>query len=277
MPQESTPRNRLDHLLPQSYLEGFIDPPKKKTLSVFSVKERRWFESGTNGVAAIKGFYDYSPESALDQTADEAFGAFEARFPNVRRKLIADGFSGWTAHRTFLLEYAQMLRARSELFREHTIAVARQSQMARIEKVWVEDGKTAIKYKPLELTEEEREVLFRNMAITTMRMEIAKGAALFAEFDWCLRWTSDSAHPVTVADDAVVVQGRNIPELEKALKDEETLIFFPICWQACLIGALGKFEKETDEFLLNDLNELKKLYFRSDRRFVYSPVELAET
>jgi hypothetical protein len=108
-------RGRLDHLLPQGYLDGFTDPANPGQLCVYDVRRRRWFESGSARVAAIRGFYDYSPGSAPDETADQAFKTFEERFPNVRRELIAENFTGWKSRLEFLLEYAQMLRARSEL------------------------------------------------------------------------------------------------------------------------------------------------------------------
>src|SRR5450631_2943444 len=120
------PRGRRDHLLPQGYLEGFTNPSKPGTLSVFCIERQLWFESTPRQVAAIKGFYDYSPGSAPDQTADQAFKEFEDRFPNVRRDLVANGFSRWQSHLDFLLRYAQMLRARSELFRKQSVSNARQ-------------------------------------------------------------------------------------------------------------------------------------------------------
>jgi hypothetical protein len=76
-------------------------------------------------VAAIRGFYDYSPGSTPDQTADQAFKEFEDKFPNVRRELVAGNFSGWRSHLEFLLRYAQMLRARSELFRHQVLVDVR--------------------------------------------------------------------------------------------------------------------------------------------------------
>ena len=62
----ATPRGRRDHLLPQGYLEGFTNPSKPGRLSVYSIERRESFESAPRGVAAIKGFYDYSPGSVPD-------------------------------------------------------------------------------------------------------------------------------------------------------------------------------------------------------------------
>lgn len=64
-------RNRNDHLLPRGYPEGFTDPDPPGGLSVYNIEKREWFESGPRRVGASKGFYDYSPESRPDQTADD--------------------------------------------------------------------------------------------------------------------------------------------------------------------------------------------------------------
>jgi hypothetical protein len=269
------PRGRLDHLLPQGYLEGFTNPSTPGRLSVFSVERQQWFETTPRKVAAIKGFYDYSPDSAPDQTADQAFKEFEERFPNVRRELVASGFSGWQSHLDFLLGYAQMLRARSELFREQTVTNARQQPMVRLKEV-VNDpasGKTGIKWEELTETAEEREKLFRNMAITTMRLEIAKGAAFFSQLHWCLRIAPGITDPVITGDDAIVVDGK-APTLEAALTDADTLIFFPVCRHACLIGSPARFVQEIEVFHTSDLKRFQNLYLKGDCRFSYSPKRL---
>jgi Protein of unknown function (DUF4238) len=226
-------------------------------------------------VAAIKGFYDYSPGSALDQTADQAFKEFEDKFPNIRRELVANKFSEWQSHLDFLLRYAQMLRTRSELFREQTVTNARRQPMVRVKEVFNDPvaGKTSIKYEELRETAEEREKLFRNMAITIMRREIAKGAAFFSQLHWCLRIATNTANPVITGDDAIVVEGK-APTLEGALTESDTLIFFPVCRHACLIGSPAKFERETEGFHASDMKRLQRRYLKGCG-FAYSPKRLA--
>jgi Protein of unknown function (DUF4238) len=272
-PAIAPPRGRLDHLLPQGYLEGFTNPSTPGRLSVFSIERQRWFESTPRKVAAINGFYDYSPDSASDQTADQAFKEFEDRFPNVRRELVASGFSGWQSHLDFLLRYAQMLRARSELFREQTVTNARQQRIVRVKEVLNE---TTLSYEELTETVEEREKIFRNMAITTMRREIAKGAALFSALHWCLRMAPAVTDPVVTGDDAVLVQHKT-PTLEAALTDANTLVFFPICRHACLIGSPAKFNLETEAFDFRDQKVLQSRYVKGECRFAYSPKRLDST
>jgi hypothetical protein len=264
----------LDHILPQGYLSGFTGYSNRGKLWVLDLKQRRWFESGTRNVGAVRGFYDYSPGSAPDQTADEAFARLEGQFPNVRRELVSGGFSAWTSHLSFLLEYAQMLRARSKLFREHALLGARHSTILEVQEVVQEPGKTELKARPLVLGDADRETLLRNMTITKMRGEIAQGSGLFSKLNWCLRFTTNSANPVITAEDPVIVEGR-APTLERAFQDPETLIFFPVCWQACLIGSLTEFDTKTDAFLQSDLGTLQVRYLSSACRFVYSPTRLA--
>ncbi|MBI3406148.1 MAG: DUF4238 domain-containing protein, partial [Acidobacteria bacterium] len=133
--QGAAHRNRLDHVLPQGYLDGFTSPSQKGQVSVFDRQEGRWFETGTRGVGAIRGYYDYSEGSHPDQTADQAFTHLETEFPTVRRELIENNFSNWRAHLDFLLSFAHMLSARTELFREQDLAHARTLTMFKIAEV----------------------------------------------------------------------------------------------------------------------------------------------
>ena len=275
-------RNRLDHVLPQGYLEGFISPSAQGQLCVFDRQEKRWFASGTAGVGAIKGFYDYTEGSEPDQTADQAFAELEAKFPAVRRALVASDFSDWTKQFEFLLAFAQMLRARSSLFREQSLAQGRQLTVLRIEEIVppepskTEPGKfvTPIKYAPyVPADATAHEALLRNKAITDMRTEIAKRAAWMFEMHWSLRLTQNPGDPFVTGDTPVVMEGRTTAQ-EEALRDRETLIFFPICWQACLVGSPAKFDRETDILSPSDLKKLRNLYSKSAVRFIFSPTQV---
>ena len=266
MPRDSqgtAHRNRLDHVLPRGYLDGFTNPSNQGQLSVFDLQRNLWFETGTAVVGAAKGFYDYTPGSVPDQTADEAFAELEGGFPAVRSRLVAGGFSAWVTQLDFLLKYAQMLRARSRLFREHALTQARQATILRVEEVPQQEPKPFV----------PGETLLRNMTITQMRMEIAKGSGLFAKLHWCLRLTSDFTDPVITAGRLFFVDS-TAPMLDEALRDAGTLIFFPLCWQACLVGSPAKFDIETGGFHQPDLKGLQMRYLQSDCRFVYSPVRL---
>jgi hypothetical protein len=281
-PQNRGRRNRSDHVLSQGYLDGFTNPSNQGKVCVFDRQRQRWFDTGTAGVAAIKGFYDYPQGSEPDQTADRAFAGLEAKFPGVRRELVASGFSGWVKQIDFLLAFAQMLRTRSELFREQHLAHSRGLTILKVEEVLQKEPSktkpgtfdTTLKVGPYAAENEtERETLLRNKTITDMRTEIAKGPAWLSDLHWCLRFTGNPTDPVITADNSIVVDGR-VSTLEEALRDPETLVFFPISWQACLVGSTAKFDKETDAFHPRDLKRLRAIYLESARRFVFSPARL---
>jgi hypothetical protein len=282
-------RNRLDHILPRSYLEGFTNPSSQGQLSVFDRRGRCWFEASPTTAGAEKGFYDYSPGSTPDITADAAFSALESRFPVVRKELIASSFAAWGTHREFLLEYAQMLRARSRLFRAQAMGYARQSIIGVVEEVVEEENptgpgtiRTGLKVKPYAPQDEARhEQRLRNITITQMCMEIAKGAGLFSGLHWCLRVTEGSNHPVITADEPVIALG-SAPEApvlrEDVLMHPDTWLVFPVCREACLIGNIGnsfKIEPETAPFQPSGLAWLQGRYFNADSGFVYSPSRIA--
>ncbi len=147
--------------------------------------------------------------------------------------------------------------------------------MARVKEV-INDpasGTTSITYEELTETAEEREKLFRNMAITIMRHEIAKGAAFFSQLHWCLRIAAAVTDPVITGDDAIIVEGK-APTLEATLTDANT-IFFPVSRHACLIGSPTKFDLETEVFRAPDLKLLQSGYIKGECRFAYSPKRLA--
>ena len=269
-------RDRRDHHLPKGYLNGFVHPSNGK-LSVYDAECKRWSEKHPSQVGWVRGFYDYCPGSIPDQTADQAFTSFENKFPNLRKELIDSKFSGWAKHLEFLLEYAQMLRARTKLFRKQEVASAQQRPLVRVKDV-CNDPRTGLIVRVEELTEskEQRETIWNNMAITTMRSEIQKGGAFFATLHWCLRFT-DPANPVITSDTPIIVREHSpIPTLQAAFERERFQIFFPVCRHACLIGRPAKWDVETEIFDPLDLKDLQSSYFRGDSRFVYSPKRFAQ-
>lgn len=269
-------RNRLDHIVPQGYLEGFIGPSGQGQLSVFDRQKNRWFESGTAAVGAIKGFYDYSEGSEPDQTADEAFKELEISFPRLRRDLVASDLLTWRKQLPVLLRFAQMLRARSPRFRERALSRNRSLTFLKVEETLAADpnstdpAKTGPRIRYSHHAPSEAELL--NKTITDMRTEIASGATWMAELHWCLRVTQNPEDPFVTCDSPVVMEG-SVAQPD-AFRDWGTLVFFPLCWQACLVGSPGKFDNEHGALDPSDMKKLRGLYVKSAERFVFSPVRL---
>jgi hypothetical protein len=239
---------------------------------VFDKQNGSWFESGTPGVGAIKGFYDYSEGSEPGRTADDSFAELETTFPKVRRELVESGFADWNKRLGALLRFAQMLRARSLLFREEALSRNRNLTFLKIEEILPpQPGESGTRIRYSHHVPSEAELL--NKTITDMRMEIASGAAWMSDLDWCIRTTANVEDPFVTCDGPVIMEGR-ARQAAGALKDRETLVFFPLCWQACLVGSPAKFDIETGALPPDDTKRLRALYFKSAIRFVFSPLRI---
>jgi hypothetical protein len=269
-------RNRKDHILPQGYLEGFTGA--NGLLQVFHIKERRSFPANTANVAAIRGFYDYSEDANPDQTVDQAFREFEDKFPDLRRELVASGFADWRTHLGFLLRYINMFRVRSELFREHVLQALDETppmvvdQVLKTEPHPTDPGmiRQQVSVKPMEQTGEQRKTVYNNLTISKMRADLREVPKFFFEFNWCLRYTKDPNKPVITADDAIRLELAN--DSPGALQNFQTCLYFPLCWQACLIGSPRPLVPKTKSFSPYRLAELRGKYLESRCRFAYSPV-----
>jgi hypothetical protein len=279
MPQQQ--RSRRDHILPQGYLDGFTGT--NGLLQVFNIKEQSWFPAKTANVAAIRGFYDYSEDANPDQTADQAFQEFEDKFPNLRRELIASTFANWRSHLDFLIRYINMFRVRSELFRQHVLQSLEETPPMVVDQVMetkphpTDPGRVMqkVSVKPMEQTGEQRKTVYTNLSISKMRADMREVPKFFFDFDWCLRYTTDPNKPIITADDAIRLELAD-PSPDKALKHFQTQLYFPLCWQACLIGSPGHLMPKTKAFSPSRLGELRGKYLRSDCRFAYSPVIVSD-
>jgi hypothetical protein len=111
--------NRRDHYLPQGYLRGFIDPAREdrdRPLWYFDIPSRKWSQKSPKQIGFEEGFYDIGTDNPVLEHPDVTFGQFERQFPLIREQIKADGWESWVDHKSFLLSYIQMMRARSPLF-----------------------------------------------------------------------------------------------------------------------------------------------------------------
>jgi Protein of unknown function (DUF4238) len=270
-------KGRRDHYLPQGYLRGFIGPMHEneaRPLWLLDVRYNTWSPKSPKQVAYGEGFYDYagdSPEVQNLETADEVFSELENGFPRVRDKLIADRFRHWKHHRKFLFRFMQMLRARSPLFFEQKQAEGKALKTWTVKEVHP-DGKTitldSIEPKP------PSEVFIKNRTIHHMHEEIKRGADWLWKFDWALRYTDSAANPFVMTEAPFLMVGDRPGAAGQMLQDPETLLFFPICWQACLIGSRRRFDKKTDQFGEHDMQTFRKKYRSYAQKFVLSPIKL---
>lgn len=265
--------NRRDHYLPQGYLRGFIDPARigyQRPLWHFDIPTGVWSERSTREVGYRYGFYDYATPDAGAEPADSAFADLERNYPVVRDQLISANFEHWQTHREFLLRCAQMMRARSLLFFEQLHAEGKSLRAFVIEEISPDRRSVRVRSTtPTPLSNES----VRNRAVASMRSEIEKGAGWLNDFNWALRYCNSPAVPFVISELPVMAYGP-CSDLIEAMQHPETLIFFPLCWQACLVGSRQFFENETGCFLEQDMLRVRKMYRESASLYILSPSKI---
>jgi hypothetical protein len=277
MSEASTPTapaiNRRDHYIPQGYLRGFIDPSREQLpqpLWYFDKLNGVWSHRSPREVGYRFGFYDYTVAEMGAETADRAFAELERQFPKVRKELVLKGFKNWKDHLDFLLRYVQMMRARSLLFFENEQKDGRNLRALTVEEVSADRMSLRVRSMTPEPLPES---FIKNWTITNMLNEIAKGEAWLTEFNWALRTCDSPALPFVVSELPFMATGPRA-DLIEALRDPETLLFFPLCWQACLIGSRQCFDVEKGRFGTDDMWRFARMYRDSANLFVISPCRL---
>ena len=275
--QAKAQHGRKDHWLPQGYLRGFIAPSRsqdQKPLSCFYRHQQKWKSVSPKEIAFGKGYYDYAngTDYSVVTHPDSIFAHLEREFPIRRGEMMVDQFASWEQHRDFLLEFMQMMRARSPLAMQQQEAAARQMRGATITSV--APDRCSVTVDSLELRPLPEHSV-RNCTISRMLQDVGSGISWMGNMDWCLRYTSDESDPFCTTDQALVVMG-TIPE--QAIGDEllahpETVVIFPLCWQACLFGSPLKFDKPYDHAHPQQLISLRADQKRLAHRFVIAPHE----
>jgi hypothetical protein len=262
------PRNRADHFIPQGYLRGFVDPARKKNdkpLWCLSKERNCWERKSTAQICQIHGLYDSGTDSTNVEHPDVTFAQFENRFPPLIAGMKASGFVGWQQHMAFLLHYLDHIRARSPLALRQREEELSQATVATI--LSVDPDEKSITYdEPRPLTQPE----MRDGARGTMRHEIATGPTWMSPLHWQVRLAPDPHNPVVTCDCPVVVDG-TAPSLDAALNDASTLICFPLCWEACLVGRTQPFAHDLCLFEQTDLIVLRSRIVRQTDHYVISP------
>ena len=275
--QAKEQRGRKDHWLPQGYLRGFISPSRSedhKPLSCFYRHQQKWTSLSPKEIAFGKGYYDYAngTDYSVTTNADSTFARLEREFPIRRSEMLKTQFASWEQHKDFLLEFMQMMRARSPLAMQQQEAAARQMRGATITSV-APDGRSvtvdSLELRPLP------EHGVRNFTISRMLQDVGSGISWMGNMDWCLRYTLDERDPFCTTDQALVVMG-TIPEQpidSELLAHPETVVIFPLCWQACLFGSPLKFDKSYDLAHPQQLISLRTDQKRLAHRFVIASRE----
>jgi hypothetical protein len=273
----STQKGRRDHYLPQGYLRGFIDPAREnedKPLWKLDIASKQWAERSTKAVGFVSGFYDYAgegPELESLPSADETFLELENEFPIVREKLLSlrkKAFRNWTKHLDFLLRYMDMLRARSPLYFAQKEAEGKAMPTWTVAKV---DG------NKITLTSMEASpppaAFIKNRTISHMREEVQKNGVSLRDLNWALRYTESISEPFVASEAPFLAEMMPGVSEADALQHQDTLLYFPVCWQVCLFGSRQRFDLGTDKLGSDDMRVARRKYRLFAQDFLISPIK----
>lgn len=252
----SAPKGRRDHYVPKGYLRGFVHPQRvdlPELLWVLNVERGTWSEKSPSQIGWERGFYDYSPGSDPDETADEAFQFLENNVPAIRNRIRNEGHTSWVRDREVLVEFVVMMAVRGPLFREQVLA----KELSR---------------SP---TGSNRKGAAKDSAITLMVKEMRRVPHQWQGFDWVLRHTETPENPFVASDQVVGMTG-SARTLEEAVQINDFWLFCPLSWDMCLIGSSRPLDADlTAPHELEHVVELQTLMKRQARTFVASPTQIS--
>ena len=259
-------------------MRGFIGPSRvlrNKPLCCFWKDTQEWEDVSPAQIGYDCGFYDYADgtDGSAVSDADSTFARLEREFPVLRTAMSANNFEDWQDHKQFLLEFMQMLRARSPLGMRHFKVEARTVLGARVESV-SEDRRT-VTLDSLELRPLPERVV-RNFHLSGILRDVAAGASWATQLDWCLRYTDDESEGFCTSDQAIFVEGalqltdENGRMTVDLLRHPETLVYFPLSWQACLFGSPLRFDEAYDR--ARNVDVLRGRQKERADKFIVSPV-----
>jgi hypothetical protein len=277
----STLAGRKDHWLPQCYMQGFIGPSRKdepEPLFCFEKETQQWRAVSTREIGQGAGYYDYAEGTTYDPVTypDSGFGRLERRWLATRELMALDNFASWDRHKSLLIDFMHMLRARSPLAMEQQRAVALTHRDGKATGIVPRPtapnltGVTPDTMTPYPMPESA----VRKTVIRRMLADVQANVLWPKNMDWCLRYTDDENNPYTVTDQAVVFEG-SLPTqavTTELLAHPDTWVIFPLCWQACLFGSPLKFEVPYDRAHPQQPLSIRNTQKERCDRFLISPV-----
>jgi len=266
---------RKDHWLPQGFLRGFISPSrlaKNRPLWHYSILTKQWTEKSPKKIGYDYGFYDYAlgTDAATAANPDMVFARLEREYSLIRAELIKCHFAKWGKHKEFFLEYIQMISVRSPLALVQHETQSRQFRGTTITKVHP-DGKTltvnSLKLKPLS------ENAIRNVTLTKVLSEAQQIPPWMKQLDWCLRYTDNENNPFCVNDQALYLIGteKQSQVSTDLINHPDSILVFPLCWQACLFGSSLKFDNPYDQAHPTQLISLRNDLKLNATKFIIAP------
>jgi hypothetical protein len=168
----------------------------------------------------------------------------------------------------------QMIRVRSPLYFEQKRIAAKNSPAGVIEEI--SEDRKSIKFRPIELDDS----FIKNCTLTEMKAELKKGVDDLNNFDWALHYCESPKDSFLTCDTPFVaigpVAGQEQVAQREALQHPDTKLYFPLCWQACIVGSPCPFDIKTERATTDFLQLVRQEYRKNAKSYLISPVELSD-
>jgi hypothetical protein len=235
-------RDRNDHYVPQIRLRSFSHPGSGQ-LWVFRIGGRRWRRCGTRKIAAARAFYDFSRTVPASVSLDSEFQPLETAFARSLQRIRKSRGQNWSSDRDTLLRFAALQSVRTPRFISDAAAACRRQTDSS------------------QLPDPERD-----HALALMPIEMQSRFTRWRSSRWALGQTRSVADCLITGDS---------PLFMVRFRDAEVL-FFPLSWDLCLLGASSIPEGEWLDLPRNALAEIRGRVAQESTFFMASPISWGE-
>lgn len=201
---------------------------------------------------------------------DTTFREMENQFPILRALLVTKRFEGWRLHQDFLCRYMQMIRTRSPLyFQQKKIELSTQP-------IWtvanVDESGTKLTLENMEGRLMTPTKIYDH-TLSKMRDEFKQGVGWMNEFYWTMRITDDPRNPFVAGEQPLFIASDENLHTD-VMQHPATHIFFPLCWQACLVGNRIPWSNDMQSIASDKLRVIRRIIRQKAEKFVVSPLPI---
>jgi hypothetical protein len=120
------------------------------------------------------------------------------------------------------------------------------------------------------LTREE----IHDHTLAKMREEFKQGVGWMSEFHWTMRITDDPENPFVAGEQPLfMASDDSLPTT--VLQHPTTHVYFPLCWQACLVGKRIPWLDDTQAIASDKLRVIRRIIRQRAEKFVVSPAPIS--
>ena len=109
--------------------------------------------------------------------------------------------------------------------------------------------------------------------LSKMREEFKQGVGWMNEFNWTMRITDDPQDSFVAGEQPLFISSDE--NLDRAVMQHPTThIYFPLCWQACLVGKRIPWLDDTQTIASDKLRVIRRIVRQRAEKFVVSPLPI---